>query len=135
MSLPHPARMANVDAIFHDPLLLPPGRVEFMVYTILAGQNLKAGSVLGRITASGKLKLCASAAGDGSEVPMAVLGEAISTYEADGTTPKDMKMSVIVQANQLNETALIFGAGHTIATTRENLRGNGILTRAPGFSG
>lgn len=45
-------------------------------FTLAAGQNLPDLSVVGRITATGLLTLCNSAAADGSQVPVAILVEA-----------------------------------------------------------
>jgi hypothetical protein len=64
-----------------------------------------------------------------------VLSHDISTFAADGVTPLDMKASVIVDEAYLNETALTWGAGHTVYTIKEALRPLGMLLRAPGFSG
>src|SRR5581483_8918035 len=41
--------------------------------TILSGQNLVRGAVLGKVTASGKYVLSLSGSSDGSEVPDAIL--------------------------------------------------------------
>lgn len=133
MSVPTFARSRVVDAIGFNALFLPGRQPEFMVYTIKGGQRLLAGSVLGRITATGKLVLAEAAAGDGSQTPMAVLPYNLNTYDADGNA-KDMTSQVVVKGH-LNETALVFGTGLTIASTRDTLRAAGILTRAPGYSG
>lgn len=134
MSISHPAKHRGVDAISFNPLWLPGKQPTFMPYTILGGQTLKVGSVLGRITASGKLKLTASAAGDGSEVPLFVLQEPLATFAADGSTPADMVMAVATSGS-VNETALVYGAGHTASTIREALRAAGFVLRSPGYSG
>ena len=46
--------------------------------TILSGQNLRAGAVLGRITASGLLRELAPAASDGSQTAAAILYSAVN---------------------------------------------------------
>jgi len=51
--------------------------------TLITGQNLARGAVLGRIAASGKLTQCDNAAVDGSDVPVAILVEAIDASAAD----------------------------------------------------
>ena len=134
MAIAHPAKYRGTDAIVFNPLWLPGKQPTFMPYTILGGQTLRVGSVLGRVTASGKLKLTASAAGDGSEVPEFVLAEPIATYAADGTTSLDMVFAVATSGS-VNETALFYGAGHTAAAIREALRRVGFVLRAPGYSG
>lgn len=134
MSIFTQAKYRAVDAITFKTLILPGETPVFMNYTLGGGQTLYAGSVLGRITATGKLVLSTSAAGDGSQVPMAVLNQNVSTYDIDGTTALDTPMSVIVHG-MLNSDALVFGTGQTIANCVEYLRDAGIHTRRPGYSG
>jgi len=87
--------------------------------TLLAGQNLTRGAVLGKITASGKYTLSAAAAGDGSEVPDAILAEDCDATAGD-------RAAVAYTRGDFNEAALTFGAGHTAASTREGLRDKGL---------
>lgn len=51
--------------------------------TIAAGADLVRGTILGRITASGKLKAYASGSSDGSQNPVAVLMEDAAAATAD----------------------------------------------------
>lgn len=133
-AISHPARGRSVGGIVHIPLWMPGQHLRFMNYTIKGGQTLKKGSVLGQITLSGLLVLSASAAGDGSQVPMAILGEDLATFDTDGTTNLDMKFSVAVTAT-VNPGALVLGTGHTIASITAALRDRGIFLSAPGYSG
>ena len=73
-------------------------RIERIV-TIAAGADLTKGAVLGRITASGKFALSASASSDGTELPDAILAE----------------------------HALELGAGHTLDSIRIPLRAKSIF--------
>ena len=84
--------------------------------------NLVRGSVLGRITATGKWVLSASAASDGSQVPRAILAEDADASSADKTT-------VAYFTGEFNATALTFGAGHTAASTTDALRDVGIFLK------
>jgi hypothetical protein len=90
------------------------------VVTILTGANLVAGSVLGKITANSKFKLAASASGDGSQVPDAILAEDCDATAAD-------KQAVVYYAGEFNELALTFGAGITADSARDTLRDKSIL--------
>ena len=54
-----------------------------MTQTIAAGADLVAGTILGRVTATGKLKAYDPAATDGSETPVAVLLEDAAAASAD----------------------------------------------------
>lgn len=55
--------------------------------TVLSGQNLAALSVLGRVTASGKLVLCDSGASDGSQTPVAINIDPIDASAGDKVGP------------------------------------------------
>ncbi len=57
------------------PVLLPE--------TVLAGADLVRGTVLGRITATGKMKAYVSGSSDGSQNPVAVLMEDAAAASAD----------------------------------------------------
>jgi hypothetical protein len=83
--------------------------------TILKGQVLKRGAVLGAITANNKHVLSASAAADGSEEPVVILAEDIDA------TADDVKAPVYL-TGQYNSRALTLGAGHTIASVKKALR-------------
>lgn len=51
--------------------------------TLVAGQNLPARSVVGRIAASGKLAVCNPGANDGSQVAVGILVHACDATAAD----------------------------------------------------
>lgn len=90
--------------------------------TLITGENRTRGAVLGKITASGKWKLSAAAAVDGSEVPRAVLVKDCDATAAD----KDCS---IYRTGEFSEAKLILGAGHTIASIREQLAAVGIFVK------
>ena len=92
------------------------------VVTIASGANLAQGALLGKITASGKFKLSASAATDGSEVPDAILAEAANATAAD-------VQAVVYFSGEFNESALSLGAGHTLASIKAGLRDRNIYLR------
>lgn len=87
--------------------------------TLLSGQNLTRGAVLGKITASGKYKLSATGAGDGSETPDAVLAEDTNASGGDVAT-------VAYFASRFAESRVTLGSGHTAASIREGLRDKNI---------
>jgi hypothetical protein len=87
--------------------------------TILSGQNLVRGAVLGKVTASGKYVLSLSGSSDGSEVPDAIL--AMDTDASGGD-----KEAMAFFTGRFNESALTLGASHTAASIREGLRVKGI---------
>ena len=92
------------------------------VVTIASGANLAQGALLGKITASGKFKLSASAATDGSEVPDAILAEAANATAAD-------VQAVVYFSGEFNESALSLGAGHTLVSIKAGLRDRNIYLR------
>jgi hypothetical protein len=96
-------------------------RVERLV-TIVSGQNLTRGSVLGKITASGKFTLSLTASGDGSEIPDAVLAEDIDASAGDA-------QAVVYFSGEFNTKALTLGAGHTIESISTPLRSKNINLR------
>ena len=51
--------------------------------TLITGQNLARGALVGRITASGKLTECDNTAVDGSAVPVGIMVHAIDATAAD----------------------------------------------------
>jgi hypothetical protein len=94
--------------------------------TIATPANLLRGAVLGRITASGKYILSASAAVDGSQTPEAILGEDTDASGGD-------KEAIVYLSGEFNELALTLGAGHTAASISLGLRNKSIfLTKNQG---
>jgi len=91
--------------------------------TLIVGQNLVRGAVLGQITASGKLTLSVLAAADGSEVPYAILSG--DTDATAGDAP-----CVAYKTGQFSEGALTLGVGHTAGSIKDGLRDRGIFLQA-----
>jgi hypothetical protein len=87
--------------------------------TLISGQNLTRGAVLGKITASGKYTLSASASSDGSQTPDVVLAEDCNASAGDASAIAYHRGDFIAQA-------LTLGAGHTAASITEGLRVKGI---------
>jgi hypothetical protein len=132
----YPANAGVVDSFTPDPqLMLPGSRPRFMNFTLLGGQTLAKGSVLGMVTATRKLKLAAAAAGDGSQAPIAVLDRDIATFDTDGVTALDTTFDVLVGGVVLNPAALVLGAGTTAPAAQDALRPLGFQFRSTGFSG
>lgn len=69
--------------------------------TIAGGAGMKSGTVLGKVTATGKLKAYSNAANDGSEVAVAILGPDL-TGEANG----DVLATVINRFAEADEALL-----------------------------
>jgi hypothetical protein len=87
--------------------------------TLVSGQNLVRGAVLGKITSGGKYTLSASAAVDGSQTPDAVLAEDTNATGGDVVT-------VAYFAGRFNEGKVVLGVGHTADSIREGLRSKDI---------
>lgn len=85
---------------------------------IASGQTLVKGSVLGKITASGKFVLCDSAATDGSQTPVAIL-------PYDLTTTADTEVEVLV-AGHFRGEKLTYAGAHDADSVRDGLRALGI---------
>lgn len=72
---------------------------------LITGQNLVAGTVLGKITASGKYTLHNNAAADGSEVASAIL------YDSVDATAIDMPCVIVSRLAEVADAKLIFKSG------------------------
>lgn len=106
-----------------DALLIDGDNVHSKKITLILGQNLVRGAVLGKITASGKYTLSLSASADGSQTPDAILAEDTNATAADVPTIGYFSAAV-------RETGLTLGAGHTLASIYEGLRVKGIFLQA-----
>lgn len=93
--------------------------------TLITGQNLVAGSVLGKITASGKYTMVAPGAGDGSQTAAAVLVDNVNASAADKV------VAVLTRDCELNQSELNFAALNAgqIATVITQLAAVGIIVR------
>lgn len=102
-----------------------PAITESVVIASGAGA-LARGTLLGKVTASGKYVVSTSAASDGSQNPVAVLAEDIDATDADVTT-------VGYLSGEFNTAAMTFGTGHTAASVKAALRDLNIylLTNLP----
>lgn len=98
-----------------------------------AAATLRVGAVLGKVTATGKYKLCASAAADGSQNPVAVviangLGVSGDIVLAGNT---DTKVLVIARGPAIvADAALQLGTGTTLAATAAAFKALGIIVEA-----
>lgn len=79
--------------------------------TLLAGTNYPVGAVLGRITASGKLKLSTATGTDGAQNAAAILLYAIDAAAADATGIVVVRGPAII-----SKSALVFDASVDDAT-------------------
>ncbi len=118
MSVAHASFTSSV----FSPDRLVVGNVHHLIarpITLISGQNLARGAVLGRITASGKYNLSLSAATDGSEVPNAILAVPTNASAGDVAT-------IAYFAGEFNDRAITLGTAHTVASVLEGLRVKGI---------
>lgn len=88
--------------------------------TLLSGQNLKRGALLGKITASSKYVLSLSASSDGSQAPAAILVDDVDASAADTPALAYIRGDFIANA-------LTLGAGHTTTSVAAGLRDLGIF--------
>jgi hypothetical protein len=93
--------------------------------TIVSGAGaLVRGTVLGKITTGGKYKTSTSAASDGSQTPVAILGEDVNAASADA-------IAFVYIAGDFNTSALTIGAGHTASSIRDGLAHKSIYLHDP----
>lgn len=116
------ANFTKGSVVYPDDLIIEGVPFATWDVTIASGADLTRGAVLGKVTADGKYKLSASAAGDGSEVPSAILVHDAAASGADVATVAYVRADVNENSSLLN-----FGTGHTVASTRDGLRDKLIL--------
>lgn len=117
----------TADAFVPDQLIGGDLKIVTDDITILSGQVLKRGSVLGKITASGKYVLALSASADGSQTPARVLVDDVDA------TAGDQNAGAFRQA-ELNGNALILGTGITLSAAQaalETAAGTNIFIKSP----
>lgn len=84
--------------------------------TIASGAGVLArGTLLGKITASGKFVKSLSASSDGSQVPYAILLHDVDASAADAE-------AIIAIQGKFAKDGVVFGTGHTQASTEDALR-------------
>lgn len=93
----------NADLLINEPI------------TVVSGQNLLRGTVLGKISVGGKYNKSLSGAGDGSQTPVAVLAEDCDASAGD-------KAGVAYFRGDFASTGLILGTAHTLASIKAGLR-------------
>ena len=91
--------------------------------TILSGQNLKRGSVLGIITATGKGQLLDKAENDGQNTAKYILAFDVDASSADAP-------GVVYETGIFNPDALIFAEGTVVADAEADLRARSIFLRS-----
>lgn len=95
--------------------------------TVITGQNLAIGAVVGKITASGKLTILNPVAGDGSQTAYGVMAQAVDATAADKSGV------VIFQIATLKDAGLVWPGGITApqkTTALNDLRAKHIIVRA-----
>lgn len=80
-----PIAESSVESYSPDNLIIVAPKLPAIAGTLITGQNLVRGAVVGRIAASGKLIECDNAAVDGSEVPVGIMVHDIDATLADKT--------------------------------------------------
>lgn len=117
------AGFTDYTSVAPDNLLAGDGETFADKGTLITGQNLKRGALLGRITATGKYTLALSASSDGSQTPVVILAEDCDATSAD-------KECLVYKAGTFNINAIILGTGIVLDTaTRHALRGLDIFFR------
>jgi hypothetical protein len=87
--------------------------------TLVSGQNVVRGAVLGKITTGGKYALSLSAGSDGSQTPVAIAAQDV---DASGG---DKKIQAFFSGD-FKASKLTYGTAHTKATVYEALAARGI---------
>lgn len=92
--------------------------------TILSGQSVVRGQIMGRITASGKYRACNSGLVDGAQICDGIMADAVDASAAD--TPGIVYLTGEFNANKLTLVKTPT-AGDTIAGHKQEARLRGIF--------
>lgn len=113
---------SNEDTYTPDNLIVGDADLVTETGRIVTAGALTRGTLLGRANdSSGEYyKTSLAAAGDGSEVPVAVLAQDVAVPGND---------AAIYIAGEFNTRAMTFGAGHTAASTKNALAARGIYLK------
>ena len=93
--------------------------------TVVSGEKVVRGTLMGKITSGGKLKTCFSGNSDGSENPYAVMLEDV---DASGG---DVAGANILLTGELNSAALTFGSVDTYLTHKNAMRNLSMFVKVP----
>lgn len=108
------------DTFTPDRLLAGPTVIHSAKVTLVSGQNLTRGAVLGKISSGGKYTLSLSAAADGSQTPIAILAQDCDASAADAEC-------LVYTTGDFNDAAITLGTGHTVASVKAGLADLGIF--------
>jgi len=109
-----------------DNLIAGDAKIVTAAGTIASGAGvLVRGTVLGKITASGKYLKAIGTAEDGSQTPDAILAEDVDATSADA-------LSVVYLSGQFAESALTLDASLTLDGIQDGLRGKNIYLTKTG---
>ena len=109
-------------AVVYENLLVAGGRFsndggDIETVTVPATSTIVRGTIVGRITASGKYITSLNAAVDGSQVAVAILEEdAVNLTGA----PVDVQ-AVVYKKGTFNSLGVTFGTGQTLTNTKDDL--------------
>ena len=112
----------TTETIAFDNLIAGAYPVETQVETIASGETIVRGAVLGRVTATRKLKVSLSAAEDGSETPVSIAVFDLGTLAADTKSP-------VYKSGAFRASELTLGTGHTLATVTAAFDGSPIILK------
>ena len=85
--------------------------------------GLLEGTVLGRISDDGKYRPSLAASNDGSQTPSAILLDGLAE------TSNSYAFAPVAFTGEFNKDALVFGTGHTAASTKAGLRDKNIYLK------
>lgn len=102
---------------------------------IASGQVLEENSILGRITATGKLVLCDPAAANGSQAPYAIILQPLDTSATGHNDDVEVKV-VTMSDREINFNALVAHAdwAGNESDLKEGLHQAGIFVGTPFYS-
>lgn len=107
--------MTELGERVHDKLIAGDYPLITQEETIVSGQNVVRGTLMGKITASSKLSICDSGNTDGTENPYSIMSEDVDASAAD-------KKGITYHTGDFNERGITFGGTDTPDTHRTAMR-------------
>ena len=107
--------MTDLGSFTHDNLLAGDFPLTTMPVTVLSGESVPRGRVMGKVTASGKYRSCNDALSDGAEVAEAVMAEAVDASAADAP-------GIVYLTGDFNSNSLSFGGDDVVADHYAEMR-------------
>ena len=118
--------MSTIGTHVDDSLIAGDFPIATKAITLLSGENLTRGAILGQITTGGKYKGCDITLSDGAEVPDAILAQDTDASAADAET-----VGYLTGEMNANDMTVSTAGGASVLGLMPALRNKSIFVRTP----